>query len=117
MPLLYLRYGFKEVKVPGFAATKFLITNREFLEFVNAGGYHKEGYWTTEGWKWCTSLKSRRYPHFWVPDRDGWNYRGMVILLLIYVPRKNRILRKFFTYSDVGYTGHAVGLARGSKLS
>ena len=35
--------------VPKFEASKYLITNGEFLEFVNAGGYEKQEYWTKEG--------------------------------------------------------------------
>lgn len=70
------RYGFKEVNVPSFEATKYKITNREFLEFVKSGGYHTDAHWTTEGWKWCTSLKGERHPHFWVPKGDSYQYRG-----------------------------------------
>ena len=35
--------------VPQFEASKYLITNGEFFEFVNAGGYEKEEFWTAEG--------------------------------------------------------------------
>lgn len=35
--------------VPKFEASQYLITNGEFLEFVNAGGYEKEEFWTAEG--------------------------------------------------------------------
>ena len=34
---------------PEFEASKYLITNREFFEFVNAGGYKNRQYWTDEG--------------------------------------------------------------------
>ena len=36
-------------RVPAFEATQYLITNKEFLGFVAAGGYHTKGYWTDEG--------------------------------------------------------------------
>ena len=36
-------------RVPSFKASKYLITNREYLEFVNSGGYENSKYWTKEG--------------------------------------------------------------------
>ena len=35
--------------VPEFEATKYPVTNREFLAFVEDGGYKKTGLWTEEG--------------------------------------------------------------------
>ena len=35
--------------VPEFEATKFPVTNREFLQFVENGGYTKTELWTEEG--------------------------------------------------------------------
>lgn len=37
-------------RVPPFRASKYLITNREYLDFVNDGGYEDSKYWTDEGW-------------------------------------------------------------------
>ena len=37
------------LRVPSFKASKYLITNREYLEFVNDGGYETSKYWTKEG--------------------------------------------------------------------
>ena len=34
------------VSLPGFWIDRFEVTNRQFLEFVNAGGYRKREYWT-----------------------------------------------------------------------
>ena len=34
---------------PEFEATKYPVTNREFLAFVEDGGYKKTGLWTEEG--------------------------------------------------------------------
>ena len=36
-------------RVPSFEASKFLITNEEFLEFVEVGGYEKKEFWSEEG--------------------------------------------------------------------
>lgn len=35
--------------MPAFRASKYLITNREYLEFVDDGGYENCKYWTKEG--------------------------------------------------------------------
>jgi len=35
--------------VPDFEATKYLITNKEFYEFVEDEGYQKRELWTDEG--------------------------------------------------------------------
>ena len=35
--------------VPEFEATKYPVTNREFLQFVEESGYKKKELWTEEG--------------------------------------------------------------------
>ncbi|XP_073227915.1 uncharacterized protein [Porites lutea] len=58
-------YGQWNVKVPSFKASKYLITNREYLEFVNSGGYENSKYWTKEGWRW-KQFRQIHHPSFWV---------------------------------------------------
>lgn len=58
-------YGQVSMLVPSFEASEFLITNGEFLKFIEAGGYQKEEYWTEEGWKWRTFRQSH-HPMFWI---------------------------------------------------
>eukprot|EP00128_Syssomonas_multiformis_P002618 Colp12_sorted_trinity150504_noHs@28834 len=69
-------YGEHEVDVPGFKASKYLVSNREFLGFVEAGGYQNESLWTDEGWRWKT-YRQREYPLFWIKTADGWMFRTM----------------------------------------
>src|SRR5512138_181671 len=38
--------------VPAFEIDIHDVTNRDFLEFVRAGGYDREGLWSDEGWRW-----------------------------------------------------------------
>ncbi len=38
--------------VEDFNASKFLVSNLEYLEFVKEDGYNIEKYWTQEGWSW-----------------------------------------------------------------
>ena len=35
--------------VPEFEASKYLVTNKEFLQFVEDGGYQRKELWTKEG--------------------------------------------------------------------
>ncbi|XP_019854503.1 PREDICTED: ergothioneine biosynthesis protein 1-like isoform X1 [Amphimedon queenslandica] len=58
-------YGTKTIKVPAFEATQYLITNKEFLDFVADGGYSTKKYWTDEGWQWV-QFRQPRHPLFWV---------------------------------------------------
>ncbi|XP_071483049.1 uncharacterized protein [Diadema antillarum] len=54
--------------VPRFEASKYPITNGEFLAFVKAGGYQKEEFWSKEGWQWRT-YRQAIHPTFWVCDK------------------------------------------------
>eukprot|EP01025_Chloroclados_australasicus_P065776 TRINITY_DN8972_c0_g1_i4.p1 TRINITY_DN8972_c0_g1~~TRINITY_DN8972_c0_g1_i4.p1 ORF type:complete len:688 (-),score=79.71 TRINITY_DN8972_c0_g1_i4:406-2469(-) len=60
-------YGQRKFQVDEFEATKNLVSNGEFLEFVKQGGYHNTSYWTEEGWKW-RSFRNAKWPTFWVPN-------------------------------------------------
>ncbi|KTD12069.1 methyltransferase [Legionella gratiana] len=57
-------YGKKEVGVNDFFASKFLVSNQEFLLFIEAGGYEKLEWWTSEGKQWLTYTKAQM-PRFW----------------------------------------------------
>jgi 5-histidylcysteine sulfoxide synthase/putative 4-mercaptohistidine N1-methyltranferase len=63
-------YGRLEKDIPAFRAAKFLVSNGEFKEFVDAGGYNKEKWWTDEGWNW-RRFREAKHPLFWVPAGDG----------------------------------------------
>ena len=67
-------YGNSNVVVADFKASKFLISNAEFLEFVNANGYSLEKYWTEEGWNWC-QFKQAKMPLFWIKRDDEFYLR------------------------------------------
>ena len=51
--------------VPSFEASKYPITNGEFLEFATAGGYSRRNLWTDEGWQWVQERQAR-HPTFWI---------------------------------------------------
>ena len=64
------------VEVPAFDIDVDSVTNRDFLEFVEAGGYSDESLWDEEGWKWRIE-NDVRHPLFWELHRGAWFWRGM----------------------------------------
>ena len=76
-------YGVHQADVADFKAGQYLVSNREFLAFVEAGGYREQRFWTEEGWKWRT-FKQADHPLFWVKGHqsaDGWGFRTMVEII------------------------------------
>jgi 5-histidylcysteine sulfoxide synthase/putative 4-mercaptohistidine N1-methyltranferase len=69
-------YGVHEVMIDRFSAARYLVSNREFLEFVEAGGYCDRQWWSEEGWHWC-QFKQAEQPLFWIKKGDGWWLRTM----------------------------------------
>jgi iron(II)-dependent oxidoreductase len=64
------------VEVPAFEIDVHSVTNRDFLEFVESGGYQAEALWGEEGWRW-RSADAVRQPLFWELHRGAWFWRGM----------------------------------------
>ena len=69
-------FGRHHFKVEDFQASRCLVSNQEFLEFVVAGGYRHEQYWTEEGWRWMSFSKAEQ-PLFWIKDSAGYRLRTM----------------------------------------
>lgn len=67
--------GKHKVYLNGFRFLNRLITNREYLEFINAGGYQNHQYWLSDGWEWVKSNQVDS-PLYWHQQKDGWyNYK------------------------------------------
>lgn len=77
-------YGKKVVAVQDFRASKYLVSNREFLAFVEAGAYQDESFWTSEGWQW-KSYQQAEMPRFW-RKRDSGDYMLRTIAREIPMP-------------------------------
>lgn len=69
-------YGELSTTVSDYKASQFLVSNQEFLAFVEAGAYQKQKYWSEEGWDWL-SYSNVKHPEFWVLDKDGYQYRSI----------------------------------------
>jgi len=67
-------YGEHRAVVPAFQAACHLVSNGEFLPFVEAGGYADESLWTDEGRAW-KAFAQARHPTFWQREDGGWRLR------------------------------------------
>lgn len=64
------------VDVPAFSIGAYPVTNREYLEFVRAGGYRERSLWSDADWAW-KEKEGLEHPHFWVPRAGDWLWRAM----------------------------------------
>ena len=76
-------YGKYEERVDDFRASKYLISNGEYLKFIQDGGYRTPEYWTEEGWQWRT-FKEAEMPLFW--RKYGENYKLRLVAEEIPMP-------------------------------
>ena len=68
-------YGHHQADVAEFKASQYLVSNQEFLEFVEDGGYEQEQFWSEEGNAWRQFSKAK-HPTFW-RWHNGWRLRLM----------------------------------------
>jgi ergothioneine biosynthesis protein EgtB len=64
------------VLVPAFSIDIHKVTNRQFLSFLEAGGYEDSAYWTQDDWEW-KDRQSIRQPIFWTRRDAQWFCRTM----------------------------------------
>ncbi len=72
-------FGQQKNEIKTFKASKFLVSNREFLDFVQDEGYENKKWWSLEGWSW-KEFRSAKHPPFWIEDEEemcGYRYRTM----------------------------------------
>ncbi|MEM9136458.1 MAG: 5-histidylcysteine sulfoxide synthase [Cyanobacteria bacterium P01_F01_bin.42] len=69
-------YGHQTDRVAPFAASQHLVTNGEFLKFVQAGGYDNREWWDDESWQWKTEHQVC-HPKFWTLNGSTYRYRAM----------------------------------------
>ncbi|PSJ16598.1 5-histidylcysteine sulfoxide synthase [Nitrosomonas supralitoralis] len=69
-------YGFHTADIPAFQASKYLVSNQEYLPFVEANGYRTESYWQEEGRSW-QKFTQAEYPAFWIRKDNTWHLRLM----------------------------------------
>jgi len=57
--------------VPDFEIDAFPVTNADFLEFVDAGGYREASFWGGSDFTWIRR-EGITHPHAWMRRGDGW---------------------------------------------
>ncbi len=62
--------------MPAFEIDVYDVTNEQFLQFVEAGGYGREELWSPEDWRWIRTT-AREHPHFWTRRNGEWRWRGL----------------------------------------
>jgi len=73
----------QRVEVPAFSLDVYDVTNRDYLSFVEAGGYRRRELWSDAGWAWREE-HGVAHPLFWEAGTSGkpgkpgdWLWRGM----------------------------------------
>ena len=62
--------------VPAFEIDQYEVTNRQYLNFLAAGGYETRAFWSDDDWNWKTT-HAVSHPVFWTKAADGWLSRTM----------------------------------------
>ena len=69
-------YGEHHASIAAFQASRFLVSNGEYLGFVEGGGYEDDELWDEEGRAWRKFAKAA-HPTFWLRERGAWRLRLM----------------------------------------
>lgn len=67
-------YGRHEAVLADFSASRYLVSNEEYLPFVQSDGYEDDQWWTEEGARWRIFAKAL-HPPFWVARGTDWRLR------------------------------------------
>ena len=62
-------FGETVYDVASFRASKYLVSNEEFIGFIEAGGYKQNGWWSEEGRSW-RDYHHANMPEFWRRNRS-----------------------------------------------
>jgi ergothioneine biosynthesis protein EgtB len=65
-----------EVRVDDFAIDNYNVTNRDFMLFVQSGGYSEASLWDKVAWAW-KQKEGVQHPAFWRRAGNLWMYRTM----------------------------------------
>ena len=67
-------FSFHKADIKDFQASKYLVSNGEFLEFVKEGGYNKPEFFSAEGKEWLDFTQAK-HPTFWIKKDDNYFLR------------------------------------------
>ena len=69
-------YGVYKESVNEFKVSKYLVSNAEFMEFVENNGYEREEFWDEEGLKYLKNTNAK-HPVFWILKDGVYKYRAI----------------------------------------
>ncbi|BAN25745.1 putative uncharacterized protein [Caballeronia insecticola] len=74
-------FGEERVEVPAFEIDRYMVTNGDYLRFIDAGGYWNRSLWDEADWAWKEEQRIA-HPAFWIPGDDddpqgAWKLRTM----------------------------------------
>jgi 5-histidylcysteine sulfoxide synthase/putative 4-mercaptohistidine N1-methyltranferase len=73
-------YGTLTANIEEFHAGKYLVSNREFLGFVEDRGYENKDWWTEEGWGW-KAYRKPEHPLFWLKENASYRFRTLLEII------------------------------------
>lgn len=63
-----------KVYLHGYRIANRLVTNGEYIAFMEAGGYEHFGYWLDDGWSWVDDTKAEAPLYWYKQDGEWWHY-------------------------------------------
>ncbi len=69
-------YEMHETFVPAFEIDEFMVSNRQYLDFIAAGGYETRAFWSESDWNWKFA-QGISHPVFWNKSNGAWLLRLM----------------------------------------
>ena len=67
-------FSYHKSFIKDFQASKYLVSNGEFLEFVKEGGYNKPEFFSNEGKEWL-GYTNAKHPTFWIKKDEEYFLR------------------------------------------
>ena len=71
-----------EIEVAPFRMAKTALTNAEYKEFVESGGYLRREFWSEAGWAWREVARAEA-PRYWIRDSGSWRLRRFDCTILL----------------------------------
>ncbi len=68
-----------QVHVDAFVIDKYPVTNAMYAEFIAAGGYAEQRWWSDTGWAYRQKANLEA-PRFWIRDGDRWLRNGFGVV-------------------------------------
>lgn len=74
--------GVHQVYLHSYKILDRLITVGEYLEFIEAGGYHDFTHWLMEGWEWVKKEQVKA-PFYWIKEEGVWKHYTLAGLEMV----------------------------------